>query len=117
MEPVGAFHDCIEVKFAGVSLGDSRVGAVIDYLRGAHRCSCLAVIDTYAVTATCDIFSVHSITAKCVYRSLTDFVLGKSAYKASFVTVVSAADSYVSLATAPDYIKVVNLYETVVSSR
>ncbi len=117
MEPVGTFHDCIEVKVGGVGLGYCRVGAVVDDLGGAHGGTGLAVVDTDAVAATGDVVGVYAVAAQGVEGCLADFVLGQFRYEIGFVAVVGAGNSDVGLAAAPDYVERIDLDETVATGR
>lgn len=44
-------------------------------------------------------------------------MFGQFAYKTCLMAVVCAADGNIGLATAPDYIEIVNLHETLASGR
>ncbi len=117
VEPVGTFHDSVEVEIFGLSLCDRRTGTVVDYLRGAHRSTGLAIVDTYAVTATSDVLCMHTVTTKSVYSGLADFVSREFAHEVCIVTIVSAAYCYVGFTATPNYIKVINLHETLAACR
>ena len=117
VEPGCAFHNLVEIEICRVSLSDGGVCAVVDDLAGTHRCACLAVIETYTVTAANDIVILHAITAQSVDCYLTNLVLRQFGDEVSLVAVVGAGDSYVRLTTARDDAEVVGLNETVLSFR
>ena len=115
MEPIGTFHDGIEIEICGFSLGNGRVRTVVDDLAGTHGSACLQIVDTYTVAATCDEIGLHTIFAQSVHSRLADFVLRQLGYKIRIVSIVGTADSHVRLTATIYYIKRIGLNETSVS--
>lgn len=76
VEPLGSFHDGIEVELAGVGLGDGRVGTVVDDLAGTHGGAGLGIVQSYAVAATHDITCVNTIATQGIDGNLSNFVGG-----------------------------------------
>ena len=89
MEPLGTLHDSIEVEIFGRSLGDGRVGTVVDNLRGTHACTCFSIVKTHAVATTGNKLGVHAISAKGIHGNLADFMLWQLAHEICLVTIVS----------------------------
>ena len=112
VEPVGTFHNSVEVEIFGISFGDGRTGTVVNHFGGAHRSTGLAIIDTHAIAAAGDKVGVYTIAAQSVQRSLADFVCGKFAHKVSIMAIIGAAHSHIGLAAAPDYVERVDLHKT-----
>ena len=115
VEPVGAFHDGIEIEISGFGFGDGRMRTVVDDLAGTHGSSSLQIVDTHTVAATCDEISLHTIFAQSVHSRLPDFVFRQLGHKIRIVSIVGTADSHVRLTATIYYIKRIGLNETSVS--
>ena len=115
MEPSSAFHDFVEIKILRISLSDSAVRTVVDNFRWTHRSTCLAVIQTHAVTATNDVVLFHTVTTERVNGNLTDLMFRQFGNEISLVSIVSARDSYVCLTTTGDDTEMIRLYKTILS--
>ena len=111
MEPVGTFHDGVEVEVGGVGLGNGRVCTVVDDLARTHGGTALKIVDAYAVAAAGDILRLYAVAAQGVDGRLADFVLRQFGYEVGFMTVVGAADGYVGFAAAVNDVETVGLDE------
>lgn len=90
------------------------MSAVIDNLGGTHRCAGLAIIDAYALTATCNVIGVDTITTEGIESGLADLMLGELGHEICVMAIVGAAYGNIGLAATPDDVKVIYLHETIV---
>ena len=115
MEPVGSLEDGVEVEILGLSLGDGRMGTVVDDFRGTHRSARLCVIKSDAVASTRNEVGVYAVAAHGIDGNLTDFMLRKFADKIGIVPEICQTDSDIGFASSRDDVELLRLYEAVIS--
>ena len=117
VEPVGTFHDCVEIEIGGIGLGDGASGTVVDYFRRTHRCTGLTVVDAHTVASAGNETGVDAVAAQSVYGSLADFMGREFCHEAGLMAVVGAAYGHIGFAAAPYHIEIVDLHEARVAGR
>ena len=117
VEPVGTFHNGVEIEIRGVCLGDGRTGTVVDNLRRAHRSACFAIVYTYAIASARHIARVNAVTTQGIDRGLAYLVFRQLAHKAGFMAIIGATDCHIGLAATPYNIKIIYLHKALASGR
>ena len=102
VEPLSPLHDGVEVEILGQSLGNRRMGAVVDDLRRTHRGTGLSVVQTHAIATASHKVGVHTIATQGVHGYLANLVLRQLRNEVSVVPIIGQAYGYIGLTTARD---------------